>query len=107
MIEFIVRQSPAILLGLDVLLFVLLFAARSVKVLRNIQWSLCVTCLLSLLIFSYFAWIFRDGFMTRPSEGMTALLLFAKRIWRFFLIIAGFLIMSLCVYRLRLRRLRG
>src|SRR5215472_16324694 len=41
MIEFIVRLSPVILLGLEVLLMALLFAARSVKVLRAIEWSLC------------------------------------------------------------------
>jgi hypothetical protein len=72
MIEFIVRLSPVILLGLEFLLLVLLFAARSVKVLRGIEWSLCTIWVLGLLFFAYFGWVFRDPwsiFGTRPSEG--------------------------------------
>jgi hypothetical protein len=107
MIEFIVRLSPAILLGLQVVLFALLFAARSVKVLRIIEWSLCANSVLILLFFAHFAWIFRDPFMTRSSEGATALFRFGQRIWRLLLIITGILILSAYVYRVRLARLRG
>jgi len=107
MIEFIVPLSPVILLGLQVLLFALLFAARSVKVLRTIEWSLCAISVLVLLFFAYFAWVFRDPFMTRPSEGAAALFRFAQAIWRLLLIITGILILSAYVYRVRLVRLRG
>jgi len=68
MIEFIVRLSAVILLGLEVLLFALLFAARSVKVLRAIEWSLGAISVLVLLFFAYFAWVFRDPFMARPAR---------------------------------------
>jgi hypothetical protein len=108
MIEFIVRLSPVILFGLQVLLFALLFAARSVKVLRIIEWSLCANSVLILLFFAHFAWIFRDPFMTRSSEGgATALFRFGQRIWRLLLIITGILVLSGYVYRVRLARLHG
>ena len=107
MIEFIVRLSPLILLGLEVLLFALLFAARSVKALRTIEWSLCAISVLVVLFFAYFAWVFRDPFMTRPSEGAVALFRFAQRIWLTLLIITSILIISVYVYRVRLVRLRG
>ena len=110
MIEFIVRLSPVILLGLEVLLLALLFAARSVKVLRTIEWSLCAISVLGLLFFAYFAWVFRDPwsiFGTRPSQGAVALFRFAQRIWRLLLIITGIVILSAYVYRVRLVRLRG
>jgi hypothetical protein len=107
MIEFIVRLSAVILLGLEVLLFALLFAARSVKVLRAIEWAMCANSVLVLLFFAYFAWVFRDPFMARPSEGGAALFRFAQRIWRLLLIITGILILSAYVYRVRLLRLRG
>ena len=107
MIEFIVRLSPFILLGLEVLLLALLFAARSVKVLRTIEWSLCAISVLVLLFFAHFAWIFRDPLMTRPSEGAAALFQFGQRIWRLLLIITGILILSAYVYRVRLVQLRG
>ena len=107
MIEFIVRLSPVILFGLQVVLFVLLFAARSVKLLWTIEWSLCAIGVLILLFFAHFAWIFRDPFMTRSSEGAVALFRFAQRIWRLLLIITGILILSAYVYRVRLMRLRG
>ena len=110
MIEFIVRLSPVILLGLEVLLLALLFAARSVKVLRAIEWALCANSVLVLLFFAYFGWVFRDPwsiFGTRPSEGAVALFRFAQRIWRLLLIITGILILSAYVYRVRLLRLRG
>jgi hypothetical protein len=105
--EFILRLGPAILLGLEVLLFALLFATRSVKVLRTIEWSLCAISVLVLLVFGHFAWVFRDPLMTRPSEGAIALCRFAQRIWRLLLIITGILILSAYVYRIRLVRLRG
>jgi hypothetical protein len=107
MIESLARPSPVIRLGLQVLLLGLLFAARSVNVLRTIEWSLCVVCVLCLLIFAYFSWVFRDPFMTHPSEGATALLRFAHRIWLVLVIITGVLILSAFVYRIRLVRLRG
>ena len=107
MIEFIVRLSAVILLGLEVLLFALLFGARSVKVLRAIEWALCVNSVLVLLFFAYFAWVFRDPFMTHSSVGAAALFRFAQRIWRLLLIITGILILSAYVYRVRLVRLRG
>jgi hypothetical protein len=107
MIEFIVRLFPVILFGLQVVLFALLFAARSVKVLRTIEWSLCAISVLILLFFAYFAWIFRDPLMTRPSEGVAALFRFGQRIWRLLLIITGILILSACIYRVRLARLRS
>ena len=72
MIEFIVRLSPVILLGLEFLLLVLLFAARSVKVLRGIEWSLCTIWVLGLLFFAYFGWVFRDPwsiFWNTPQRG--------------------------------------
>jgi hypothetical protein len=109
--EFIVRVSAVILLGLEVLLFALLFAARSVKALRIIEWSLCANSVLVLLFFGYFAWVFRDPWSifrgTRPSEGAVALFRFAQGIWRLLLIITGILILSAYVYRVRLVRLRG
>ena len=107
MIEFIVRLSAIVLLGLQVLLFALLFAARSVKVLRIIEWSLCANSVLILLFFAHFAWIFRDPFMTRSSERAVALFRFGQRIWRLLLIITGILVLSWYVYRVRLVRLRG
>ena len=111
MIEFIVRLFPVILFGLQVVLFALLFAARSVKVLRTIEWSLCAISVLILLFFGYFAWVFRDPWSifggTRPSEGAVALFRFAQRVWRVLLIITGILIVSAYVYRVRLARLRG
>ena|ERR1700757_4185088 len=107
MIEFIVRLFPVILFGLQVVLFALLFAARSVKVLRTVEWSLCAISVLVLCFFAYFAWVFRDPFMTRSSEGAAALFRFGQRIWRIFLIITGILILSAGVYRVRLARLRG
>ena len=107
MIEFIVRLSAVVLLGLQVLLFALLFAARSVKVLRTIEWSLCANSVLVLLFFGYFAWVFRDPFMTHSSHGAAALFRFAQGIWRLLLIITGFVILSAYVYRVRLVRLRG
>jgi len=110
MIEFIVRLSPVILLGLEVLLLALLFAAQSVKVLRTIEWSLCAVWILGLLFFAYFGWVFRDPwsiFGTRPSEGGVALSRFAQGIWRPLLIITSILILSMYVYRVRLLRLRG
>ena len=107
MIEFIVRLSPVILLGLEVLLLALLFAARSVNVLRTIEWSLCAIWVLGLLTFTYFGWVFRDPWMTRPSEGEVALLRLAQRIWLPLFIITGILIISVYVYRVRLMRLRG
>ena len=110
MIEFIVRLCPVILLGLEVLLLVLLFAARSVKVLRIIQWSLCAIWVLGLLFFAYFGWVFRDPwsiFGTRPSQGAVALFRFAQGIWRPLLLITSILILSAYVYRVRLVRLRG
>src|SRR5262249_33409363 len=89
MTEFIVRVSAVILLGLEVLLFALLFAARSVKALRTIEWSLCANSVLVLLFFAYFAWVFRDPWSifggTRPSEGAVALFRFAQGIWRLLL----------------------
>ena len=108
MVEFIVR--PVILLGLEVLLLALLFAARSVKVLRAIEWSLCTIWVLGLLFFAYFGWVFRDPwsiFGTRPSEGAVALFRFAQGIWRPLLLITSILILSAYVYRVRLVRLRG
>ena len=111
MTEFIVRVSAVILLGLEVLLFALLFAARSVKALRTVEWSLCANSVLVLLFFAYFAWVFRDPWSifggTRPSEGAVALFRFAQRIWRLLLIITGIVILSAYVYRVRLVRLRG
>ena len=110
MTEFIVRLSPIILLGLEVLLLALLFAARSEKVLRTIEWSLCAVWVLGLLFFAYFGWVFRDPwsiFGTRPSEGAIALSRFAQGIWRPLLIITSILILSAYVYRVRLLRLRG
>ena len=110
MIEFIVRLSPVILLGLEVLLLALLFAARSVKVLRAIEWSLCIIWLLGLLFFAYFGWVFRDPwsiFGTRPSQGAVALFRFAQGIWRPLLLITRVLILSAYLYRVRLVRLRG
>ena len=111
MIELIVRASGVILLGLEVLLFALLFAARSVKALRTIEWSLCAISFLVLLFFAYFAWVFRDPWSifggTHPSEGAVALFRFAQRIWRLVLLITGILILSAYVYRVRLLRLRG
>ena len=109
MIEFIVRVSVVILLGLEVVLFALLFAARSVKALRIIEWALCANSVLVLVFFGYFAWVFRDPWSifggTRPSEGAEALFRFAQRIWRLLLIITGILIVSTYVYRVRLARL--
>ena len=111
MIEFIVRLCPVILLGLEVLLLALLLAARSVKVLCAIEWSLCTIWVLGLLFFAYFGWVFRDPWSifggTRPSEGAVALFRFAQGIWRLLLIITGILILSAYVYRVRLVRLRG
>ena len=110
MIEFIVRLSPVILLGLEVLLLALLLAARSVKVLCAIEWSLCTIWVLGLLFFAYFGWVFRDPwsiFGTRPSEGAVALFRFAQGIWRPLLLITSILILSAYVYRVRLVRLRG
>ena len=110
MIEFIVRLAPVILLGLEILLLALLFAARSVKVLRTIEWSLCAIWVLGLLFFAYFGWVFRDPwsiFGTRPSQGAVALFRFAQATWRPLLIITSFLILSAYVYRVRLVRLRG
>src|SRR5215467_7082130 len=102
MTEFIVRVTPVILLGLEVLLFALLFAARSVKALRTIEWSLCANSVLVLLFFAYFAWVFRDPWSifggTRTSEGI-ALFRFAQRIWQLLLIITGIVILSAYVYR--------
>ena len=110
MIEFIVHLSAVTLLGLEVLLFALLFAARSVKVLRAIEWALCANSVLVLLFFAYFAWVFRDPWSifggTRPSEGAVALFRFAQRIWRLLLVITGIVILSAYVYRVRLVRLR-
>jgi hypothetical protein len=54
MIEFIVRLFPVILLGLQIVLFALLFEARSVKVLRIIEWSLCANSVLILTVFRSF-----------------------------------------------------
>jgi hypothetical protein len=105
--EFILCVSPVILFGLQALLFTLLFAARSVKALRTIEWLLCAISVLVLLFFAYFAWVFRDPFMTHSSEGAVALFRFAQRIWRLLLIITGILILSAYVYRVRLVRLRG
>jgi len=106
MIEFIVRLSAIVLLGLQVLLFALLFAARSVKALRAIEWSLCAISVLILLFFGYFAWVFRDPWSifggTRPSEGAVALFRFAQGIWRPLLLITSILILSAYVYRVRL-----
>src|SRR5215471_15388215 len=110
MIEFIVRVSPVIMFGLQVLLFALLFAAQSVKVLCAIEWSLCAVWILGLLFFAYFDWVFRDPwsiFGTRPSEGAVALSRFAQGIWRPLLLITSILILSMYVYRVRLLRLRG
>jgi hypothetical protein len=110
MIEFIVRLSPVILLGLEVLLLALLFAARSVNVLRAIEWSLCAVWVLGLLFFAYFGWVFRDPwsiFGTRPSEGAVALFRFAQGIWRPLLLMTSVLILSAYIYRVRLVRLRG
>ena len=110
MIEFIVRLSAVILLGLEVLLFALLFAARSVKVLRAIEWLLCAIGVLGLLFFAYLGWLFRDPwsiFGTRPSQGAVALFRFAQGIWRPLLLITSILILSAYVYRVRLVRLRG
>ena len=110
MIEFIVRLSPVILLGLEVLLLALLFAARSVKVLCAIEWSLCTIWVLGLLFFAYFGWVFRDPwsiFGTRPSQGAVALFRFAQGLWRPLLLINSILILSAYVYRVRLVRLRG
>ena len=107
MIEFIVRLSPVILFGLQVVLFALLFAPRSVKVLRIIEWSLCAISVLILLFFAHLAWVFRDPIMTRSSEGAAALFRFGQAIWRVFLVITGILILSAYVYRVRLARLRG
>jgi len=107
MIEFIVHLSAVTLLGLEVLLFALLFAARSMKVLRAIEWALCANSVLVLLFSAYFAWVFRDPWMTRSSQGAVALFRFAQRIWRIVLIITSILILSACVYRVRLVRLRG
>ena len=110
MVEFIVRLSPVILLGLEFLLLVLLFAARSVKVLRAIEWSLCTIWVLGLLFFAYFGWVFRDPwsiFGTRPSEGAVALFRFAQGIWRPLLLITSIVILSAYIYRVRLVRLRG
>src|SRR5262249_27972314 len=110
MIDFIVRLSPVILLGLEVLLLALLFAARSVKVLRTIEWSLCAIWVVGLLFFAYFGWVFRDPwsiFGTRHSQGAVALFRFAQGIWRPLLIITSILILSAFVYRVRLVRLRG
>src|SRR5215468_11934023 len=110
MIEFIVRLSPVILLGLEVLLLALLFAARSVKVLHAIEWSLCIIWVLGLLFFAYFGWVFRDPwsiFGTRPSQGGVALFRFAQGIWPPLLLITSILILSAYVYRVRLVRLRG
>jgi Ni,Fe-hydrogenase I cytochrome b subunit len=111
MTEFIVRVSAVSLLGLEVLLFALLFAARSVKALRIIEWSLCANSVLVLLFFGYFAWVFRDPWSifggTRPSEGTAALFRFAQGIWRLLLILTGIMILSAYVYRVRLVRLRG
>src|SRR5215472_15597572 len=104
MIEFIVGQSPVILPGLEILLLALLFAARSVNVLRTIEWSLCAIWVLGLVTFAYFGWVFRDPWMTRSSEGAIALFRFAHRIWLPLLIITGILIMSVYVYRVRLVR---
>jgi len=109
-IEFIVRQFPVILLGLEVLLLALLFAARSVNVLRAIEWLLCAIWVLGLLFFAYLGWVFRDPwsiFGTRPSQGAVALFRFAQGIWRPLLIITSILILSAYVYRVRLVRLRG
>ena len=110
MIEFIVRLSPFILLGLEVLRLALLFGARSVKVLRAIEWSLCIIWVLGLLFFAYFAWVVRDPwsiFGARPSEGAVALSRFAQGIWLPLLIITSILILSINVYRVRLLRLHG
>jgi hypothetical protein len=110
MIEFIVRLSPVILLGLEVLLLALLFAARSVKVLCAIEWSLCTIWVLGLLFFAYFGWVFRDPwsiFGTRPSQGAVALFRFAQGIWRPLLLITSIVILSAYIYRVRLVRLRG
>jgi hypothetical protein len=110
MVEFIVRLSPVILLGLEVLLLALLFAARSVNVLRAIEWSLCIIWVLGLLFFAYFGWVFRDPwsiFGTRPSQGAVALFRFAQGLWRPLLLINSILILSAYVYRVRLVRLRG
>jgi len=111
MIEFIVRLSAIVLLGLEVLLLALLFAARSVKALRTVEWLFCANSVLVLLFFAYFAWVFRDPWSifggTRPSEGAVALFRFAQRVWRVLLIITGILIVSAYVYRVRLARLRG
>src|SRR5215813_12554157 len=110
MIECIVRLSPVIVLGFEVLLLALLFAARSVKGLRTIEWSLCAIWVLGLLFFAYFGWVFRDPwsiFGTRPSQGAVALFRFAQGIWRPLLIITSILILSAYVYRVRLVRLRG
>src|SRR5262249_7162727 len=110
MIEFIVRLSPVILLGLEVLLLALLFAARSVKALSAIEWSLCTIWVLGLLFFAYFGWVFRDPwsiFGTRPSQGAVALFRFAQGIWRPLLLITSIVILSAYIYRIRLVRLRG
>ena len=110
MIEFIVRLCPVILLGLEVLLLALLFAARSVNVLRAIEWSLCTIWVLGLLFFAYFGWVFRDPwsiFGTRPSQGAVALFRFAQGIWRPLLLMTTILILSAYIYRVRLVRLRG
>ena len=106
MIEFIGGQSPVIVLGLELLLLALLFAARSVKMLCTIEWLLCAIWVVGLLTFAYFGWVFRDPWMTRPSEGAAALFRFAQRIWRIVLIITSILILSAYVYRVRLVRLR-
>ena|SRR6266498_2217363 len=100
---------PVILLGISVALLPALFAARSLTALRVMLAILCASWCLSLVLFAYWTWFFRDGLKAGfvPSEGAAAWLRFAEAFWLPFVLLLGIIGLSCLFYRVRLMRLRS
>ena|SRR6266446_2768169 len=100
---------PLILLGISIVLLAALLATRSVTALRVMHVVLFASCCVSLVLFAYWTWFFRDGLKAGfvPSEGTAAWLRFAEAFWLPFVLLLGIMALGSFFYRVRLERLRS
>jgi formate hydrogenlyase subunit 3/multisubunit Na+/H+ antiporter MnhD subunit len=99
-------DSPFIPLALAVVLLVMLVFARSVRTLRIIEAMVCVSCCLSLLLFAYSIWFFREGLGFFRADRVEDWGKLAGHFQMPFLLVTATIALSIFLYRRRLVRVR-
>ena|ERR1035437_6959190 len=97
-------DSPFIPLAVAVALLIALLAARSVTALRIIEAIVCVSCGLSLFLFAYWIWVFREGLGFLRPDRVEDWERLARHFTMPFLLVTATVALSVFLYRRRLVR---